>query len=97
MLGPQTDDAAITNALDNVIPPLLAWLDEQIAGKKFFVSDRLSIADIAIASPFVNFNHGGESVDAATYPNLAAFLDRMHSRPTFAALITEEKALFKRS
>jgi len=93
-LGQNTDDAAIANALEKQLPPLLAWLDEQIKGKEFFVGNRLTIADIAIASPFVNFMHAGERVDAAKYPNLAAFLDRMLGRPAFKELITEEKKLF---
>jgi glutathione S-transferase len=93
-MGQKTDETVIANALEKQIPPLLAWLDEQIKGKEFFVGDRLTIADIAIASPFVNFMHAGEKIDAAKYPNLAAFLDRMHSRPSFKALIEEEKALF---
>ncbi len=94
MIGQQTDETAIAAALENTIPPLLAWLDEQIVGKEFFVGDRMSIADIAIASPFVNFMHGGGTVDAAKYPNLTAFLERMHNRPTFKEFITEEKAMF---
>lgn len=90
----KTDEKAIANALEQQIPPLLAWLDEQIKGKEFFVGNRLTIADIAIASPFVNFMHAGEKIDAAKYPNLAAFLDRMFDRPSFKGLIEEEKALF---
>ena len=93
-LGQPTDDAAIANAIEKQLPPLLAWLDEQIKGKEFFVGNRLSIADIAIASPFVNFMHAGEKIDAAKYPNIAAFLDRMHSRASFKELIAEEKQLF---
>jgi glutathione S-transferase len=93
-LGQKTDDAAVAGALEKQIPPLLAWLDEQITGKEFFVGNRLTIADIAIASPFVNFMHAGEKVDAKKYPNLAAFLDRMLNRPSFKELIAEEKALF---
>jgi glutathione S-transferase len=93
-LGQKTDEAAIATALEKQAPPLLAWLDEQIKGKEYFVGNRLTIADIAVASPFVNFMHAGEKVDAKKYPNLAAFLDRMHSRPSFRELIAEEKALF---
>jgi glutathione S-transferase len=93
-LGQKTDDAAIAAALDKQAPPLLAWLDEQIKGKEYFVGNRLSIADIAIASPFVNFMHAGERIDAKKYPNLAAFLDRMFDRPSFKELIEEERALF---
>jgi glutathione S-transferase len=94
MIGQQTDEAAIATALETTIPPLLSWLDDQIAGKEFFVGNRLSIADIAIASPFVNFMHGGGTVDAAAYPNVTAFLERMHGRPSFKAFIAEEKAMF---
>lgn len=93
-LGQKTDDAAIANAIEKQLPPLLEWLDAQIKGKEFFVGNRLTIADIAIASPFVNFMHAGEKIDAAKYPNIAAFLDRMHSRPSFKELIEEEKQLF---
>jgi glutathione S-transferase len=93
-LGQKTDEAAIASALEKQLPPLLTWLDEQIKGKEFFVGDRLTIADIAIASPFVNFMHAGEKLDAAKYPHLAAFLDRMLNRPSFKELIAEEKALF---
>lgn len=97
MIGQQTDEAAVANALDNTIPPLLAWLEEQIAGKEFFVGNRLSIADVAIATHFVNFDHAGGSVDAGRYPHLVAFLQRMHGRASFAPLIAEEKAFFRRS
>jgi glutathione S-transferase len=93
-LGQKTDEAAIAGALEKQAPPLWTWLDEQIKGKEYFVGNRLTIADIAIASPFVNFMHAGERIDAKKYPNLAAFLDRMFSRPSFKELIEEERALF---
>lgn len=93
-MGQKTDEAAIKTALEQTLPPLLAWLDEQIEGKEFFVGGKLSVADIAIASPFVNFMHAGEAVDGAKYPHLAAFLERMHNRPSFKSVIEEERALF---
>jgi glutathione S-transferase len=93
-MGQKTDEAAIKTALEQTLPPLLEWLDEQIKGKQFFVGNRLSVADIAIASPFVNFMHAGEKIDAAKYPNLAAFLDRMHARPSFKSVIEEERKMF---
>jgi len=93
-MGQKTDEVAIKTALEQTLPPLLEWLDEQIKGKQFFVGNRLSVADIAIASPFVNFMHAGEKIDAAKYPNLAAFLDRMHARPSFKSVIAEERKMF---
>lgn len=97
MIGQQTDETAIANAMNNVIPPLLAWLEEELGSKQYFVGDRLTIADIAVATHFVNFQHAGGSFDAGVYPNLAAFLERMHGRPSFAPLIEEERALFGRA
>ncbi|MEE3332056.1 MAG: hypothetical protein VX246_14420 [Myxococcota bacterium] len=46
------------------------------------------------ASPFVNFAYGGESVDAARWPGLAAYIDRTSGRPSFKQLPEEEKAGF---
>jgi glutathione S-transferase len=96
-LNQKTDDAAIKTALETTAPPLLAWLEEQLGTKKFFVADRLTIADIALASPFVNFMHAGEAIDAKKYPNLARFLADMHERPSFKTCIDEERALFGRA
>jgi glutathione S-transferase len=89
-----TDESVIQDALENQAPPLFDWLEEQIGDNEFLVGGKFSIADIGIASPFVNFGHAGESVDAGKYPKLAAFLERIHSRPSFKACIDEEKALF---
>ena len=49
---------------------------------------------IASASVFVNFAHGGERVDSSRWPKLAAYVERIHSRPSFKACIEEEKAMF---
>ena len=96
-LNQKTDDEAIKTALETTLPPLLTWLDAQIGTRKFFVGDRLSVADIAIASPFVNFMHAGESIDAVKYPNLARFLSDTLARPSFKTLVEEEKAFFNRA
>jgi len=96
-LGQKTDEAVVQNALEVQAPPLFAWLDEQIGDRKFFVADRLTIADIAITSPFVNFMHAGEKLDAAKYPHLARYLDTMLARPSFKAVVEEERAFFNRA
>ncbi len=92
-LNAPTDQDLIKDAIENVLPPVLAWLEEQIGDREFFVGDRLSVADIAVASPLINFMHAGETLDAAKYPQLTAFLARMLERDSFAALLAEEKEL----
>jgi len=72
-------------------PAVLDWVESQL-GDGPVVGGRFSIADIALASPFVNWMYGGERVDAARWPKLASFIERTWSRPSFKALIEEEKA-----
>jgi glutathione S-transferase len=93
-LDQQPDEAAIKNAIENELPPLLEWLEEQIGDNEFLVGDKFSVADIGITSPFVNFGLAGESIDATKYPKLAAYLERNLARPSFKACVDEEKAMF---
>lgn len=91
-LGNETDQALVDDALENVLPPVLGWLDQQIGDREFFVGDTLSVADIAVTSPLINLMHAGATIDAVKYPNLTAFLARMLERESFASLLAEEKA-----
>ena len=93
-LDQQPDEAAIKNAIENELPPLLEWLEEQIGDNEFLVGDKFSVADIGITSPFVNFGLAGESIDASKYPKLAPYLERNLARPSFKACVDEEKAMF---
>jgi len=58
----------------------------------FLVGDALSLADIAVASPFVNLSHCALDVDCAKHPRLGAWLPTILSRSSFAAVVAEEKA-----
>jgi glutathione S-transferase len=40
----------------------------------------------------VNLAHAGVTLDGKRWPTLAAYLERIHSRPSFKALIEEERA-----
>src|SRR5262249_20266554 len=76
------DDAAIAAAekvLTEHVHPLMAYLEDQLGENEYFVGNRLTIADIAVASPFVNLRHAGYPPEAAQFPRLAAFVQRMHS------------------
>ncbi len=94
MMGQQTDEAAVTQALSETIPPLFAWLDSQIGASDYLVGDAFSVADIGITSPMVNLRHAGETIDANKYPKLAGYVAKMMERPSFKALIDEEAPQF---
>lgn len=94
-MGQPTDEAVVQKAITEDVPPLLDYLEGLLqGGKSFLVGDALSIADIAVTSQFVNLAHAQYTVDQSRWPNLAAYLERMMARHSFAALIAEEKAMF---
>lgn len=94
LLGEATDEALVNTALTETMPPMLAYLNEQLGGREFLVGKSLTVADIATVSPFVNLLHVGEKVDAGRYPHLAGYLTRLFERPSIKELITEEQQAY---
>ena len=88
-----TDEAAVKKAVEEELPPMFDYLESQLAGD-FLVGRSLSIGDIGVASMFVNLQHAGFDVDQQRWPKLAAYVKRMHARPSFKALIDEEAPQF---
>jgi glutathione S-transferase len=80
------------------LPRFFDYLQAQLGDREFFAGDGLSIADISVASAFVNLRHAGVAPERKRWPRLRAFLDRTWSRPSFKPLIEEETPIFgKRS
>ena len=96
-MGKPGDLAAADAAEANELPPILAYLEGVIPASGFLVGDRLTLADIAVASPFVNIAHVGCTVDAAAYPKLTAYLAAMHARPSFAVWVAKETRALARA
>ena len=94
MLKQETDEERVKKLIAEGIPPVLDYLEGEIGDREVLVGTHFSVADIATCSPFVNFMHAGESVDASRWPRVAAYVERHHARPSFKAIIEEEKAQF---
>lgn len=86
------DEAVVAKSLA-ALPALFDYLEGEIGDREFLVGGRFTVADIAVSSVLVNLEHAGETVDAARWPQLAAYGQRHHARPSFKAAIEEEKAL----
>jgi glutathione S-transferase len=89
------DEVAIKKTIDEEVPPLFDYLEQEIADKQFLVGSRFTIADIGVATHFVNFKFAGCSLDAKRWPQLAAYVEGIHNRPSFKAAIEKELAVFK--
>ena len=85
-------EAAVTTEL----PPLLDYLEGQIPASGFLVEDRITLADIAVASPFVNLAHVGCPIDPARWPKTAAYVRGILARPSFAPIVAAEQAFIAR-
>lgn len=86
------DHAAADQAENEQLPPIFAYLERTIPDSGFLVEDRLTLADIAITSPLATLGCIGVCVDAARYPRTAAYVDAIHARPSFAAILARDKA-----
>lgn len=91
----RTDEDAVRRALEERMPPVFDYLEGEVGDREAIVGGRFGIADVALASPFVNLEHAGEGVDRDRWPRLAAYVARIHARPSFAALIDEERKAFR--
>lgn len=91
LLRQQPDEHTCETALAKRIPPVFDYLEKELEGREFLVGDTFSIADIALCTHLVNFEHAGEKPDATRWPNLAAYGARLHARPSFAASLGEER------
>ncbi len=93
LMGLAGDQAAADSCEADELPGYFAYLEGVLPPSGFLIEDRVTLADLAVASPFVNFAHAGVAIDTATYPNLARYLASIHGRASFAGMIAAEKAM----
>lgn len=92
------DDAVADAAERDELPPILDYLEGVVpdAGG-FLVGDRLTLADITVASPFVNLRHLDVALDETRHPRTRAYVDAVLVRPSFAQLFERETRLLSRT
>jgi glutathione S-transferase len=74
------DEALIQRSLEEELPPKFEYLDRIVNGE-FLVGDRLSIADLTVASMLINYHFAGERLRG--YPKLERYLHGLLKRPSF--------------
>ena len=94
-LGRDGDLAAADAAEQTELPPILDYLEGLIPASGFLVEDRITLADIAVASPFQNLILAGVTPDPARYPRITAYVAAIFARPSYAGWIAQERAMFK--
>ena len=92
------DQAAADKAEREELPPILDYLETVVPdGDGYLVGDGLTLADIAVASPFANLTHLACDLDRGRHPRTCAYVERILARPSFAPLIERETAFLART
>lgn len=92
------DENAAAAAERDELPPILDYLETVVPGEDgFLVGDSLTLADIAVASPFANLGHLNCELDRAKYGRTSAYVERILARPSFAPWIERETAFLART
>ncbi len=93
-LGEQADEERMNDIRENQLPPMLDFLESEAPESGYIVGDQLSLADIAIATHFINGKYAKIQVDAEKWPKLAAYLDRILSLECFKKRIADDLTMF---
>lgn len=92
-LGRDGDLEAAEAAELNELPRILEYVESVAPGEGgYLVGDTLTLADIAVASPFANLRHTQTKVCPDRFPRTVAFVNRILARPSFASRIERESA-----
>jgi len=94
---PGDEDAAATAERDE-LPPILDYLEKVVPDDGgYLVGDSLTLADIAVASPFANLTHLDCEIDRGRHGRTCAYVERILARPSFAPMIERETAFLARA
>lgn len=91
--GQPSNEQAIAAALNEKLPSHFDYLEQRLGGNSYFVGNRLSMADIAFACQLINMEHGGEQIDAARWPGLAALYARVKSLDSVQRVLPGEQKM----
>ncbi len=92
--GQPGDLAVADKAEREELPPILDYLEQAIPSSGWMVEDRLTLADLAVATGFANLRYAGCPVQSSKHPRLTAYVEKILSRPSFAGSLAREAKVF---
>lgn len=97
LMGQEPDLAAAETAERETLPPILDHLEAALGEREWLVGDGLTLADLAVASPFKNLEYGQAQIDWDAYPKTRGYIDRVLGRESFAAGLAMDAAILGRA
>lgn len=77
------DREAIEIALNQKLPIVASYLEQEVKNKQFLVDEQFTIADVAVVSMFMNMYLTGFPLKSSNWPNLSRYLELHFSRESF--------------
>jgi glutathione S-transferase len=96
-LGVPGDEEVARKAECEELPPLLDYLERVIPESGYLVEDRITLADIAVASPFANLRHLNVAIDPERLPKVTRYVAAILDRPSFKSMVEREAAFLERT
>jgi glutathione S-transferase len=90
--GQQPNEDAIQKAIHEKLPPLFDYLESQLNGL-YFISDKLTLADISIASQLISYEHANETISDKNWPKLVQFYQNFQQHTVVKQVISSERAM----
>ena len=89
------DESVVQSGLKE-LPTFLGYLERELAGRHYLVAETFTLADISVACQLVNLRHAGVEADAAEFPTVAAWFERVVARPSLKALVDQDQGFLSR-
>ena len=87
VFGEAGDEERVRRTLAEDLPQVLGYLEGELGDGDGIVGGRFSIADVALGAQLATFCLSGETIDAARWPRVARYVERILARPSFARAI----------
>lgn len=84
-------DEAIALQGEAELPRILAYLEGEVPADGWLLGDAFTLADISVACIFASLAKVGHAPDAARHPRIAAWYARVCARPSWQALVAQER------
>lgn len=93
VLKMDADHDAADAAERDLLPPVFDYLESAIPDSGFLIEDRITLADIAVASPIATLGCIGVASCPDKYPRLTAWAAAILARPSFAGILAKDQAV----
>jgi len=91
-----TDQERVTQVINELIPPVLDFLEGKLTSGNYFIGDSLSVADVAIASNLMSLTRAQYTIDDNKWPKVCAFYNHFLSLDAAKQQLATEDKIFSR-